>query len=192
MYVGNFSDMIEDIVEIFMDDFSVMGTSFDVCLKNLNLVLERCVDKNLVLSWEKCQFMVTEGLVLGHLVSSRGIEVDKAKISLIANLPIPRTIKDVRSFLGHTGFYRRFIKDFSSISKPICSLLSKDVPFIWTEECTQAFEKLKSTLTSPPIVQPPDWSLPFKLICDASESGPCVIYYASKILNDAQANYTTT
>jgi len=121
-----FSDMVECFLEIFMDDFSVFGDSFDDCLTNLEKVLNRCEEKNLVLHWEKCHFMVTDGIVLGHIVSSKGIEVDKSKIDLIANLPTPKSIKDVRSFLGHAGFYRMFIKGFSVISKPLSNLLTKD------------------------------------------------------------------
>ncbi|XP_058222963.1 uncharacterized protein LOC131332682 [Rhododendron vialii] len=134
----------------------------------------------------------------------RGIEVDKAKIDLIATLPTPKCVKDIRSFLGHAGFYRRFIKDFSAISQPLCHLLSKDTPFEWTPACEEAFTKLKSSLTSPPIVQTPDWNLPFEFMCDASDytvgaileqrkdKNPYVIYYASKTLNEAQMNYSTT
>ncbi|XP_038978855.1 uncharacterized protein LOC120109176, partial [Phoenix dactylifera] len=199
-----FSDMVERFLEVFMDDFSVFGSSFENCIDHLRLVLIRCEEKNLILNWEKCHFMVTRGIVLGHVISSEGIEVDKAKIDLIANLPNPKTIKDIRSFLGHAGFYRRFIKDFSSISKPLCNLLQKETQFVWSEECQRAFDKLKSLLTSAPIMQPPDWSLPFEIMCDASEYAvgvvlgqrkerkPYVIYYASKTLNSAQMNYTTT
>ncbi|XP_058211511.1 uncharacterized protein LOC131323682 [Rhododendron vialii] len=104
-----FSDMVEKIVEVFMDDFSIFGDSFDECLENLGKVLQRCEEKQLVLNWEKYHFMVTQGIVLGHIVSSKGIEVDKAKVDLITNLPTPKSVKDIRSFLGHTGFYRRFI-----------------------------------------------------------------------------------
>ncbi|XP_058216887.1 uncharacterized protein LOC131327771 [Rhododendron vialii] len=202
--MGIFSDMVEKIVEVFMDDFSVFGDSFDECLENLGKVLQRCEEKQLVLNWEKCHFMVTQGIVLGHIVSSKGIEVDKAKIDLIANLPTPKSVKDIRSFLGHAGFYRRFIKGFSAISRPLCHLLSKDTPFVWSEACKEAFQTLKRSLTTPPIVQPPDWSLPFELMCDASDYAvgavlgqrrgkePCVVYYASKTLNEAQMNYTTT
>ena len=95
-----FSDMVERILEVFMDDFSVFGDSFDDCLTNLEKVLIRCKEKNLVLNWEKCHFMVTKGIVLGHIVSSKGIKVDKSKIELISNLPTPKMVKDIRSFLG--------------------------------------------------------------------------------------------
>ena len=108
--MGIFSDMIEKIMEIFMDDFSIFGDSYEGCLENLRRDLEICEEKNLVLNWEKCHFMVTQGIVLGHVVSKEGIEVDKAKVELISNLPNPKCVKDIRSFLGHAGVYRRFIK----------------------------------------------------------------------------------
>ncbi|KAI3669088.1 hypothetical protein L6452_40311 [Arctium lappa] len=103
-----FSDMLEQSMEIFMDDFSVYGTLYDLCLQNLEKSLKRCEETDLVLNWEKCHFMVKEGIVLGHLISNRGIEVDKAKLEVIAKLPEPTTVKGIiRSFLRHTGFYRR-------------------------------------------------------------------------------------
>ena len=164
-----FSDMVGTILEVFMDDFSVFGCSFDECLEHLKSVLKRCEEKNLVLNWEKCHFMVQKGIVLGHIVSQNGIEVDKAKIDLISNLPPPKSIRDIRSFLGHAGFYRRFIKDFSSLSRPLCNLLQKENSFEWSEECQKAFTTLKGMLTCAPIMQPPDWSLPFEIMCDASD-----------------------
>jgi hypothetical protein len=123
-----FSDMIKDIMEAFMDDFSVYGKTFNHCLRNLDKVLQRCQEKELVLNWEKCHFMVREGIVLGHLVSERGIEVDKVKIEVIEQLQPPTNVKGIRSFLGHTGFYQCFISIFSSIARPLTSLLAKDVP----------------------------------------------------------------
>jgi hypothetical protein len=127
--------MIEEIMEVFMDDFSVYGKTFDHCLENLDKVLQRCRDKDLVLNWEKCHFMVREGIVLGHLVSERGIEVDKAKIEVIEGLPPPVNVKGIRSFLGRAGFYRRFIKNFSQIARPLTNLLAKETPFEFTDEC---------------------------------------------------------
>ncbi|RVW86166.1 Retrovirus-related Pol polyprotein from transposon 17.6 [Vitis vinifera] len=117
-----FSDMVERIMEVFMDDITIYGSTFEECLVNLEAVLNRCIEKDLVLNWEKCHFMVQQGIVLGHIISEKGIEVDKAKVELIVKLPSPTTVKGVRQFLGHAGFYRRFIKDFSKLSKPLCEL----------------------------------------------------------------------
>ncbi|GKB13148.1 retrovirus-related pol polyprotein from transposon 17.6 [Tanacetum coccineum] len=130
-----FYELIEDSMEVFIDDFSVFGSSFDHCLKNLEKMLKRCKETNLVLNWEKCHFMVKEGIILGHKVSGSGIEVDKAKIKAISKLPYPTNVKAIRSFLGHAGFYRRFIKDFSQIARPMTQLLVKDAPFNFSEEC---------------------------------------------------------
>ncbi|KAK0597787.1 hypothetical protein LWI29_028591 [Acer saccharum] len=199
-----FSDMLEKYIEVFMDDFSVFGNSFDHCLDNLTSVLKRCTETNLTLSWEKSHFMVKSGIVLGHVISDKGIEVDRAKIEVIAKLPPPTLVKGVRSFLGHAGFYRHFIKDFSKISRPLCNLMTKDSTFVFNDECLHAFESLKDKLTSTPVIMPPDWSLPFELMCDASDYAvgavlgqrvdkvPHVIYYISRTLNDAQLNYSTT
>ncbi|CAN6560269.1 unnamed protein product [Malus baccata var. baccata] len=164
-----FSDYVEKIIEVFIDDFSVFGDSFDSCLHNLSLILKRCVETNLVLNWEKCHFMVKQGIVLGHIISEKGIEINKSKIDLVRHLPSPTSVREVRSFLGHAGFYRRFIKDFSKIAQPLCRLLQKEVAFEFTKECTESFKQLKELLTRAPIIVPPEWSLPFELMCDASD-----------------------
>nr|GEW75960.1 hypothetical protein [Tanacetum cinerariifolium] len=155
-----FHDMVENTMEVFMDDFSVFRNSFKNCLSRLDKKLQRCEDTNLSLNWEKSHFMVKEGIVLGHKISKNGIEVDKAKIDVIAKLPYPTTVKGVRSFL----------------------------------------EKL----TEAPILIAPNWDLPFELMCDASDFaiGAVLrqrhekhfkpIHYASKTMNDAETNYTTT
>ncbi|CAM8886387.1 unnamed protein product [Rhodiola kirilowii] len=145
-----------------------------------------------------------EGIVLGHLVLKRGIEVDKAKVEVIEKFPPPKDVKGIRSFLGHAGFYRRFIKDFSKIARPLTNLLCNDTKFHFDEDCLMAFEKLKKALVSAPIIQPPNWDSPFELMCDVSDYaigavlGQRVdkklhaIHYTSKVLNGTQLNYSTT
>jgi len=166
--ISIFSYLVEQCMKIFMDDFSVFGSSFDDCLSNLSKVLERYRDKNLTLNWEKCHFMITHGIVLGHVISHNGIEVDKAKTNLIVNLRPPTSVKAIRSFLEDAGFYRRFIKDLIRIAKPLTNLLAKDVPFHFSEECHVAFLKLKESLTFAPVLHPPIWGDPFELMCDTS------------------------
>ncbi|GJX27207.1 reverse transcriptase domain-containing protein [Tanacetum coccineum] len=155
--VAIFHDMIEKTMEVFMDDFSVFGDSFSSCLSHLDKMLQRCEDTNLVLNWEKCHFMVKEGIVLGHKISKSGIEVDKAKVDVIAKLPHPTT---VMGFLRLTHF---------SIS-------------LVFSECIEAFETLKLKLTQAPILVAPDWDLPFEYHVDASDfemwGRPRAILYA--------------
>ncbi|GJT51401.1 reverse transcriptase domain-containing protein [Tanacetum coccineum] len=146
-----------------------LGDSFDSCLSNLEKMLKLCEDTNLVLNWEKCHFMCKEEIVLGHKISKAGIEVDRAKVDVIAKLPHPTTVKGVRSFLGHAGFYRRFIQDFSKIARPMTHLLEKETPFVFSKDCIDAFQTLKKKLTEAPILVVPDWNLPFELMCDASD-----------------------
>nr|GEW89588.1 reverse transcriptase domain-containing protein [Tanacetum cinerariifolium] len=153
---------------------------------------------------EKIHFMVKEGIVLGNKISRNGIEVDKAKVDVIAKLPHPTTVKGVQSFLGHAGFYHRFIQDFSKIARPMTRLLEKDTLFIFSKECIETFQSLKKKLTEAPILVAPNWDLPFELMCDASDFaiGAVLwqrktkhfqpIHYASKTMTDAQAHYTTT
>ena len=149
--------MVEKCIEVFMDVFSVFDPSFDCCLTNLELVLKRCEEKKLVLNWEKCHFMVQKGIVLGHKISTRGIEVDKAQIDVIEKLPPLANVKGIRSFLRHVDFYRRFIKDFSKIAKPLSNSLNKDVVFKFDEECLAAFQILKDKLVTAPVITTLDW-----------------------------------
>ncbi|GJV24596.1 reverse transcriptase domain-containing protein, partial [Tanacetum coccineum] len=164
-----FHDMVKDFMEVLMDDFLVFGNSFNCCLANLDRMLARCEETNLVLNLEKCHFMVKEGIVLGHKILGAGIVVDRAKIDVIAKLPYPTNVKGVRSFLGHAGFYQRFIKDFSMISKPMTKLLMKDAKFDLFDDCKKALNILKEKLTTTPIIISPDWNIPFELMCDASD-----------------------
>ena len=135
--------------------------------------------------------MVREGIVLGHVVLERGIEVDKAKVDLISNLPPLTSIRQICSFLGHAGFYKRFIQNFSTIARLLTQLLAKDALFQFDESCLRAFHSLKVAFTHALILQSPNWSLPFKIMCDASnyaigailgqrvDKKPMVIYYVS-------------
>ncbi|KAK8662851.1 hypothetical protein V6N13_024737 [Hibiscus sabdariffa] len=131
-----------------MDDFSTFGDDFTSCLSNLEKVLSRCEETNLVLNWEKCHFMVDEEIVLGHKISRRGMEVDKAKIEVISKLPPPTTVKGIRSFMGHAGFYRRFIENFSKISKPLCTILEQGRTFDLDRTSQEAFNQMKEKLAS--------------------------------------------
>nr|GEU81690.1 DNA-directed DNA polymerase [Tanacetum cinerariifolium] len=164
-----FHDMIAKTMEVFMDDFSVFGDSFSSCLTNLDKMLNRCEETNLVLNWEKCHFMCKEGIVLGHKISKSGIKINRAKVDVIAKLPHPTTVKGVRSFLGHAGFYHRFIQDFLKIPRPMTHLLEKETPFIFSKECIEAFNTFKKKLTETLIFVVSDWNFPFELMCDASD-----------------------
>ena len=152
-----FSDFLGDSLEVFMDDFSVFGDDFDSCLAHLTKILEVCIRKRLVLSWEKSHLMVREGVELGH-----------PKIEVIQNLPLPSTLRDLWSFLGHVGFYCRFIRDFAKVSKLLTTLLCKDKEFFKDKEGERAFEMLKLALIEALILQSPNRDLPFEIMCDAS------------------------
>ena len=162
-----FSNFLGDSLEVFMNNFFVFENDFDNYLAHLAKILEVCVRKRLVLRSEKSHFMVREGVVLRHIVLGKGLEVDKAKIEVIQNLPLPATIRDLRSFLGHVGFYRRFIQDFAKVPMPLTTLLFKDKDFIIDEEKKRVFVMLKQALIEAPILQSPNWDLPFKIMCNA-------------------------
>nr|GEY26745.1 reverse transcriptase domain-containing protein [Tanacetum cinerariifolium] len=140
--------------------FAYRRMTFGLC--NAPGTFQRCM-------MEKCHFMVKEGFVLGHKISKNRLKVNRVKVDVIAKLPHPTTVKGVRSFLGHAGFYRRFIQDFSTIARPMNHLLEKETPFVFSKDCIDAFETLKKKLTEAPILVVPDWNLPFELMCDASD-----------------------
>eukprot|EP00253_Pinus_taeda_P010530 PITA_10530 len=198
-----FSDLIHDCVEVYMDDFIVYGNSFEEALENLEKVLIRCKETNLSLSHEKCFMMFTEGIVLGHHISGDGIKVDRSKVEVISKLPIPNCQKDVRIFLGFTGYYRRFIENFTKISSPLFKLLTKDCEFKWDLDCQLEFETLKIRISEAPILRGPNWKLPFHISTDASDIAlgvvlgqkdlvPYAIYYTNKNLTPTELNYTMT
>jgi hypothetical protein len=199
-----FSDLIEKVMEVFMDDFFVYGKTFEDCLANLDKVLKQCQMANLVLNWEKCHFMVQEGIVLGHKILEEGIKVDKVKIEVIEQLPPPTNVKGIYSFLGHARFYQRSIQKFSKIGRPLTHLLAKDAPFVFAKESLQSFHTLKEALISAPVILPHDWHLRFEIMCDAGDYAVgavlsqskdkkhYAISYASKTRTGPQLNYATT
>jgi hypothetical protein len=135
--------MVNDCMEIFMDEFTPYGIDFDEALTNLEKELKICIQSHLSLSTKKCHMMMSEGVVLGHFTSYEGIQVDPAKIQVILDIPTPSTQKKVRSFLGHVGYYRRFIKKNSKLASPLFFLLTKDVDFHCTDNCELSFIYLK-------------------------------------------------
>jgi len=202
--IGIFSDMLNDSLEIFMDYFTPYGVTFEDALRNLEKLLKRCIEAHLALSTEKCHMMMNQGIVLGHFISFLGIQVDPAKVQVIQTLPIPKTQTNVRSFLGHARYYRRFIKNFSKIASPLFVLLMKNAEFKWTDDCQKAFNELKHQLSTAPILRGPDWALPFHISSDASDTAigaflgqeennlPYAIYFISKNMTPVELNYTVT
>ncbi|KAL0561437.1 hypothetical protein IC582_001864 [Cucumis melo] len=163
-----FSNFLERSIEIFMDNFSVFRDSFKECLSNLEEVLEKCEEMQLILNWEKCHFMVKEEIVLGHKISHAGLKVDPVNIDVVSKLPPPSNVKPLKSFLGHVGFYRRFIRGFSHIAKLLSNQLCDDQPYNFDEKCNQMLQTRKDVLTSAPILITLDWSQPFEIMCHTS------------------------
>eukprot|EP00253_Pinus_taeda_P021920 PITA_21920 len=198
-----FADLINDGLEVYMDDFTPYGEDFDPALDTLEKVLQRCIATRLCLSHEKCYMMMTEGLILGHYILAAGIQVDPAKIQILLLIPTPTTQTEVCSFLGFSGYYRRFIEQYSRIAAPLYALTS-NVDFLWTEKCDQAFKELKKLVSTAPVLRGPNWNLPFQISSDAldttigailgqeEDKKPYAIYYISKNLSSAELNYTVT
>jgi hypothetical protein len=189
-------------LEIYIDDFTPYGDNFEEALTNLEKVLKRCKETQLSLSTEKCHMMMTEGVVLGNYISSTRIRVDPTKIEVILQILVPKTQKEVRSFLGHASYYQRFIENFSKIASPLFNLLSQEVEFVWTDKCQSTFIDLKQKVSQASILRGPDWSVPFHIYSYASDiaigailgqqedSKPYAIYFISKNMSPAELNYT--
>ena len=201
-----FKGILGKIVHVYIDDIIVTGNTIEEHLANLELVLERLRKANLKIKLSKCNFLKEKCVYLGHELSKDGIKVTKDKIEAVEKFKQPTDVKSLRSFLGLSGFYRRFIKDYAKIAAPLTDLLKKDSKYSWEEEQQKAFQKLKSALTSAPILVLPDFTKPFTLVTDASGIGigsalmqKCpetnkyrVIAYHSRKLNKAEKNYGIT
>ena len=192
-------------VLVYVDDVLIFSKSFDEHLQHLEQVFQRLKQANLKLQPEKCHFAVRKLKFLGHVISRDGIEVDPEKTQAVSQVPIPKTQKQIRSFLGMANYYRRFIKDFSTIASPLNSLLQKDKRFQWDEQCQKAFDTIKAKLLTAPVLSYADPTKKFVLTCDASDTAvgyvlgqvdeqkrEYVIAYGGKSLTNEQRNYTTT
>eukprot|EP00253_Pinus_taeda_P005907 PITA_05907 len=190
-------------IDQVLDTLAIYGNTFEESLENLEKFLKRCKETNLSLSHEKCFMMFTKGIVLGHHISGDGIKVNKSKVEVISKLSIPGFQKDVRCFLGFTGYYRRFIENFTKIASPLFKLLTKDCEFSWNPDCQLAFETLKEKISEATILRGPNWKLPFPISKNASDTTlgavlgqkdliPYVIYYTSNNLTPTELNYTVT
>ncbi|HMC99406.1 MAG TPA: RNase H-like domain-containing protein, partial [Ferruginibacter sp.] len=190
---------IGKFVVVYFDDILIYSKSHDEHLEHLRAVFNVLREARLFANLEKCTFCTDRVSFLGYVVTSQGIEVDEAKIVAITSWPTPTTVTQVRSFLGLAGFYRRFVRDFSTIAAPLHELTKKGVPFQWGQTQQQAFDALKSTLTQAPLLQLPDFEKTFELECDASgigiggvliQGGKPVAFFSEK-LHGASLNYST-
>ncbi|CAC5410726.1 unnamed protein product [Mytilus coruscus] len=172
------------IALVYVDDILVYSRTFEDHLKHLQLVFDRLKAANLTLKPSKCQFARKEVIYLGHKVSKKGVEVDKSKIETVESFPVPTTEKQVRSFLGLCNYYRKFVQGYSHIAGPLHNLTKDNVPFQWTKDCQVAFDKLKKTLISSPILAYPDMSKDFILTTDAS--GTAIGYFLAQLDSEGQ------
>ena len=189
---------------VYMDDIIVYGNTFSAHLHNLAAVFARLRQAGLKLQSQKCFLLQKEVSYLGHVVSERGVSPDPLKTEKVASWPIPKSAQEVQQFLGLAGYYRRFIKHFAAIARPLHRLTEKNHKFSWTKECQESFEKLRCLLTTSPTLAFPDFSHPFVLDTDASDFGlggvlsqsingeERPIAYASRALSKPERNYCTT
>ena len=190
---------------VYLDDVIVLGRTFKEHLGNLKSVLQRFSEAGLRLKPSKCSFFQSKVQYLGHIISREGVEPDPAKIEKIASWPVPTSVRETQQFLGFAGYYRRFVKDYAHIARPLHRLTERPANFVWTDDCQDAFEKLRCHLTSPPILVYPDFQRQFILDTDASNTGiggvlsqkdedgrERVIAYGSRLLTKPERRYCVT
>jgi hypothetical protein len=188
---------------VFMDDIILFDTNLELHNQKLKTIFDRLSDFNLKLQPEKCQFLRKEMGFLGHFVSQDGLQPEEAKVKAVNDFPTPKNARQIKSFLGLAGYYRKFIKNFATISEPLVKLLRKDLKFKWSDSCEKSFNELKRILTTYPILIHPDFSKTFIIISDASSTGlgavlaqiknneEMPVAFASRVLNKAERNYST-
>ncbi|CAJ2628780.1 unnamed protein product [Trifolium pratense] len=194
-----FQPYLDKFVVIFIDDILIYSKDSQEHAEHLRIVLEILREKKLYAKFSKCEFWLSEVKFLGHVISQGGVSVDQSKVEAVLNWERPRSVTEVRSFLGLAGYYRRFIKSFSQIALPLTRLTRKDTPFVWNEECERSFRRLKEMLTQAPVLTIPDPTKSYVVFCDASAKGlGCVLMqddrvvaYASRQLKTHEENYPT-
>jgi hypothetical protein len=170
MYLMNkvFMEYLDKFVVVFIDDILIFFKMEEEHEKYLRLVLEKLRSNQLYAKFSKCEFWLTEVAFLGHVISTVGVSVDPGKVKDVLNWMPPTSASEIQSFLGLAGYYRRFIKDFSKLAKPMMKLLEKNKAFEWTTECQASFVELRKRLTLAPVLVLPDLTKKFDIYCDAS------------------------
>ncbi|WVZ80237.1 hypothetical protein U9M48_027730 [Paspalum notatum var. saurae] len=201
MYMMNsvFMNELDKFVVVFIDDILIYSKNEEEHREHLRIVLTRLREHKLYAKFSKCAFWLKEVSFLGHILSEKGVAVDPSKVESVLNWKQPESVTEIRSFLGLAGYYRRFIKDFSKTAKPMTSLTKKNAKYTWSPNCEEAFQSLKRSLTTAPVLAQPDVTKPFDVYCDASGNGlGCVLMqegrvvaYASRQLRKHEANYPT-
>jgi transposase InsO family protein len=189
---------------VYLDDILIFSDTISEHARRMRLVLERIREANFKLGMAKCVFAAPKVSYLGHILSEDGVSPDESKVTAIRNFPRPKTVRDIRAFLGLSGYYRSFIKEYAAISRPLTQLTKKDAKFEWSEAQQLSFDKLKDALTSDSVLAHPRFDLPFILSCDASNYAVSAILsqlqngkerpicFASRMLIDSEGNYSTT
>lgn len=195
-----------EFAQVYLDDILIYSPDFESHLDHLRALFSRLREHGLQAKASKCQFARKELAFLGHVISKSGIKPDEAKLKSIAEYPVPKNVSELRAFLGIAGYYRRFVQSFATVASPLTALLKKQTIYRWTPDAQESFEGLKARLISHPILRCPDYQLPFILYTDASNTGlgailsqqdpvdkaEYVVCYASRTMNPAERNYSTT
>nr|CAE02081.2 OSJNBa0074B10.9 [Oryza sativa Japonica Group] len=194
-----FMEYLDKFVVVFIDDILIYSKTKEEHEEHLRLALEKLREHQLYAKFSKCEFWLSEVKFLGHVISSRGVAVDPSNVKSVLSWKQPKTVSEIRSFLGLAGYYRRFIENFSKIARPMTRLLQKEVKYKWSESCEQSFQELKKRLVTVPVLILPDSRKGFQVYCDASRLGlGCVLMqegkvvaYASRQLRPHENNYPT-
>jgi hypothetical protein len=185
MYLMNkvFMEYLDKFVVVFIDEILIYSKNKKEHEEHLRLGLQKLREHQLYAKFSKCDFWLKKVSFLGHIITDGGIIVDQAKVIDVLKSEPPRTVKEIRSFLGLAGYYRRFIEGFSKIARPLTSLLEKDKEFKWTDACQASFEELKRRLTTAPVLVMPDLQKSFDVYCDASRQGlGCVLMQEGHVI----------